>query len=334
MPGRRPPRRPRRARWASRAPWWPGAREWSASARRWAESSASWSSTVSRPGRRASRPAPRWRGGRGRRGGRGVLGGRALRRRLGGGGGRGGRGGAVGAAARGRVAAPAGVGAARGAALLGRAVRRGVLGLHPVAPAAVAADPVVVEAGHHARGHRHRADGDRGGDTEQAGADRGGSPLAAATAPTAGLGAAGGRVSVTGEGDGAAGLRALAVRGVGEEVGVALGADLGVGLGVQIGSDAHRGGLARVRSERIAAPSRRTVRLVALRGAAGGGASVASHVLAFLVLVLALGVPSRSTVLTINTELTRSSEFQVRFIGSGRYRMAPGGEVSRETLTG
>lgn len=334
MPGRRPPRRPRRARWASRAPWWPGAREWSASARRWAESSASWSSTVSRPGRRASRPAPRWRGRprTARRTGspRRTRPSTATGRR----GGRGGRGGAVGAAARGRVAAPAGVGAARGAALLGRAVRRGVLGLHPVAPAAVAADPVVVEAGHHARGHRHRADGDRGGDTEQAGADRGGSPLAAATAPTAGLGAAGGRVSVTGEGDGAAGLRALAVRGVGEEVGVALGADLGVGLGVQIGSDAHRGGLARVRSERIAAPSRRTVRLVALRGAAGGGASVASHVLAFLVLVLALGVPSRSTVLTINTELTRSSEFQVRFIGSGRYRMAPGGEVSRETLTG
>lgn len=304
MPGRRPPRRPRRARWASRAPWWPGAREWSASARRWAESSASWSSTVSRPGRRASRPAPRWRGRP-----------RTARR--------------TGSPRRTRPSTATG---RRGRT--GRAVRRGVLGLHPVAPAAVAADPVVVEAGHHARGHRHRADGDRGGDTEQAGADRGGSPLAAATAPTAGLGAAGGRVSVTGEGDGAAGLRALAVRGVGEEVGVALGADLGVGLGVQIGSDAHRGGLARVRSERIAAPSRRTVRLVALRGAAGGGASVASHVLAFLVLVLALGVPSRSTVLTINTELTRSSEFQVRFIGSGRYRMAPGGEVSRETLTG
>ncbi|MGX1224757.1 hypothetical protein RKD42_006016 [Streptomyces ambofaciens] len=244
-----------------------------------------------------------------------------------------GRGGAVGAATRG-VVAPAGVGAARGAALLRGAVRRDVLGVHPVAAAAVTADPVVVEAGHHARGHRHRADGDRGGDAEQTGADRSGRPLPAAPAPSAGRRGAGGRVPVPGEGDGAAGLGALALRVVREQVGVAPGAGLGVGLGVQIGGDAHRGRLARVRGERIAAPSRRTVRLVAFRGAAGGGASVASHVLAFLVLVLAPGVPSRSVVLKINTELTRSSEFQVSFIGSGRYRMAPGGEVSRETMTG
>jgi hypothetical protein len=51
--------------------------------------------------------------------------------------------------------------------------------------------------------------------------------------------------------------------------------------------------------------------------------------LAFL--VLAVNPPD--TILRV-TQLTPSSEFYLRFIGWGRYRMAPEEEVSEETLAG
>lgn len=135
------------------------------------------------------------------------------------------------------------------------------------------------------------------------------------TGPVLARGEAAVREAAPGE-VGAGGVRAAGVRGV--EVRLAPRVRLGVGLRVQVRRRAHRG--------RSAGPVAQGVRTrvvevvvvsdpggAARGGAAGGGASVASHVLAFL--VLAVDSSSRPARNSMITKLTPTSEFHMRFMG-------------------